>query len=129
MILKDRTEIENRIKGITAENNERIVNIEEKDIEPLLLCNELALIEAEAEDMANLAVSVLKDIKEIDCSNSKNVILTISCSRSYGLSMVDMEKLSCVMHTFNEGTELMWGVSYNNTMPMNKVKVSLVVGK
>lgn len=129
MILKDRTEIENRIKGITAENNERIVNIEEKDIEPLLLCNELALIEAEAEDMANLAVSVLKDIKEIDCSNSKNVILTISCSRSYGLSMVDMEKLSCVMHSFNEGTELMWGVSYNNTMPMNKVKVSLVVGK
>lgn len=129
MILKDRTEIENRIKGITAENNERIVNIEEKDIEPLLLCNELALIEAEAEDMANLAVSVLKDIKEIDCSNSKNVILTISCSRSYGLSMVDMEKLSCVMHSFNEGTELMWGVSYNNIMPMNKVKVSLVVGK
>ncbi len=129
MILKDRTEIENRIKGITSENNERIVNIEEKDIEPLLLCNELALIEAEAEDMANLAVSVLKDIKEIDCSNSKNVILTISCSRSYGLSMVDMEKLSCVMHSFNEGTELMWGVSYNNTMPMNKVKVSLVVGK
>lgn len=129
MILRDRTEIEQRIKNITSGSNERVININENDIAPLLACKELTIVEAEAEDMANLAVTLLRDIREIGCKGSKNVILTVYCSRSYGLTMVDMEKLSCVMHSFEEDTELMWGVSYNNTMSMNKVAVSIVIGK
>lgn len=129
MILRDRTEIEQRIKNITSGSNERVININENDIAPLLACEKLTMVEAEAEDMANLAVTILRDIREIGCKGSKNVILTVYCSRSYGLTMVDMEKISCVIRSFEEGTELLWGVSYDNTMSMNKVRLTIIIGK
>jgi cell division GTPase FtsZ len=43
--------------------------------------------------------------------------------------MMDMEKLSSVMRSFEEGTELIWGISYDNTMPMSKARVTIIIGK
>lgn len=128
MIIRDRAEIEHKITSITTENG-RVANIDAKDLEAILACKELASIELEAEDLANIAVTALREIQEVGCKGELNVLLTITCSRSYGLTMVDMEKISCVMRAFDEGTELMWGVSYDNTMPMNKVHISIIIGK
>lgn len=129
MILRDRAEIESRITNRTTENSERVLNIDTKDLEAILACDELVAIEVEAEDLANIAVTVLREMREVGCAGTKNVVLTITCSRSYGLSMVDMEKISCVFRSFEEGTELLWGVSYDNTMPMSKVRLSIIIGK
>ncbi|MBE6310641.1 MAG: hypothetical protein E7080_06270 [Bacteroidales bacterium] len=129
MIITDRQEIEKRIKSRTATKNERVINIDTKELEAILSCNELAAIEVEAEDLANVAVTVLREMREIGCKGTTNVVLTITCSRSYGLNVMDMEKISCVMRSFEEGTELIWGISYDNTMPMNKVRLSLIIGK
>ena len=129
MIITDRQEIEKRIKSRTATKNERVNNIDTKKLEAILSCNELAAIEVEAEDLANVAVTVLREMREIGCKGTTNVVLTITCSRSYGLNVMDMEKISCVMRSFEEGTELIWGISYDNTMPMNKVRLSLIIGK
>ena len=129
MIITDRQEIEKRIKSRTATKNERVINIDTKKLEAILSCNELAAIEVEAEDLANVAVTVLREMREIGCKGTTNVVLTITCSRSYGLNVMDMEKISCVMRSFEEGTELIWGISYDNTMPMNKVRLSLIIGK
>ena len=129
MIITDRQEIEKRIKSRTATKNERVINIDTKELEAILSCNELAAFEVEAEDLANVAVTVLREMREIGCKGTTNVVLTITCSRSYGLNVMDMEKISCVMRSFEEGTELIWGISYDNTMPMNKVRLSLIIGK
>ena len=117
MIIRDRAEILSRIKHITEGDTERVINIDANDIKPL-----------EAEDLANIAVTALKECQEANSKGKKNVLLTITCSRSYGLTMVDMEKISCVMRTFDEGTDLLWGVSYDNTMPMNKIRMSITMG-
>ena len=129
MIITDRQEIEKRIKSRTASESERVINIDTNELEAILSCNELAAIEVEAEDLANVAVTVLREMREIGCSGTTDVVLTITCSRSYGLNMMDMEKISCVMRSFEEGTDLIWGISYDNTMPMNKVRLSLIIGK
>ena len=129
MIIRDRQIIENHIKSRTASNSERVINIDSNDLEMVLACDKLVAIEVEAEDLANIAVTVLREMRETGCSGTKNVVLTITCSRSYGLNMMDMEKLSCVMRSFEEGTELIWGISYDNTMPMNKARVTLIFGK
>lgn len=128
MIIRDRAEILSRIKHITEGDTERVINIEANDIKPLIESSELVAIELEAEDLANIAVTALKECQEANSKGKKNVLLTITCSRSYGLTMVDMEKISCVMRTFDEGTDLLWGVSYDNTMPMNKIRMSITMG-
>lgn len=129
MIITDRNELENRINRICSGDDERVVNLDRNDFAPLLSSEELSAIEVEAEDMANLVVTALRELREIGSKGAKNVLLSIACSRSYGLSMVDMDKLSSVMRSFDEGTELIWGVSYDNTMPMSKVKVTIFIGK
>lgn len=129
MIIQDRETIEQKINAIANADNDRVINIDAKDFEPILACDTLAAIEVEAEDMANLAVTARREILETGVDDTKNVVLSIACSRSYGLTMVDMEKISCVVRAFKEGTELLWGVSYDNTMPMNKVRVTVIIGK
>lgn len=129
MIIRDRQEIENHIKSRTSSDCERVINIDAQDFEAVLACEDIAAIEVEAEDLANVAVTVLREMREIGCKGTTNVVLTITCSRSYGLNVMDMEKISCVMRSFEEGTELIWGISYDNTMPMNKVRLSLIIGK
>ena len=129
MIIHDRQEIENRIKSRTSADSERVINIDSKDLEAVLACNDLYAIEVEAEDLANIAVTVLREMREIGCSGITNVVLTITCSRSYGLNMMDMEKLSCIMRSLEEGTEVIWGISYDNTMPMSKARLTLIIGK
>ena len=129
MIIHDRQEIENRIKNRTANDSERVINIYTNELEVVLAFKDIAAIEVEAEDLANIAVTVLREMREIGCSGTKHVVLTITCSRSYGLSMADMEKISCVVRSFEEGTELIWGISYDNTMPMNKARLTLIIGK
>lgn len=129
MIIRDRQEIENHIKSRTSSDCERVINIDAQDFEAVLACEDIAAIEVEAEDLANIVVTILREMREIGCSGTKHVVLTITCSRSYGLNMMDMEKLSAVMRSFEEGTELIWGISYDNTLPMSKARVTIIIGK
>lgn len=129
MIIQDIQEIEKIIKSRTANNSERVINIDSNEFEAILACESLYAIEVEAEDLANIAVTVLREMREIGCVGIKNVVLTITCSRSYGLNVMDMEKLSCIMRSFEEGTEVIWGISYDNSLPMSKARLTLIIGK
>ena len=130
MIITDRIEIENRINYICNNENEiRAINIDMNDFKPLLESKELSAIVAEAEDMANLVVTLLREMGDANAKRATRVLLSISCSHSYGLNMSDMQKLQSVMGSLADGADLIWGVSYNDNMPMNKIKVSIFFGR
>ena len=81
MIIRDRQEIENHIKSRTSSDCERVINIDAQDFEAVLACEDIAAIEVEAEDFANIVVTILREMREIGCSGTKHV-----CNSAFGCS-------------------------------------------
>lgn len=129
MIIQDRTQIEQMIHAIVNNENEHPIHLDENDIQTLRNCPTLAVVDVEAEDLGNLSITARREILEVGTEGVATVLMTISCAKSYGLTMTDMQKLDCVIHSFANGTDLLWGVNFDNAMPMNKIRVTTVFGK